>query len=231
MVRSGPYHRCIRTRAEETRCTAGFGGKKGQQSRGLFRANLLRSNAGVNESRNLLISRCATLLSMPEALCSTCCCQASVLTCCSSTFPPFLLSTMPNVFKNPRIWLVDRYGFQRADCVSQASPGRYGCPCSLPLYLHLTVPTCSHDVSYPVVVVLIRLVHLHVQRSLSMEGIQADCRQPHVAEGVPEPGGERATFQTYADRSGRSKSRFGAIIVVAGVSRRIRTVSLSEPRN
>jgi len=71
------------------------------------------------------------------------------------------------------------------------------------LYLDLAVPACSYDVSYARGVVLVCLVHLHVQRCLSMSSIQAGYGQPHATERVPKPSGEWATLQAYSNRLGR----------------------------
>ncbi len=52
-------------------------------------------------------------------------------------------------------------------------------------------------------VVLVSLVHLHIQRSLSVSSIKTDNRKPEPPERVPMPGRERFAFQPYADHLGR----------------------------
>jgi len=59
------------------------------------------------------------------------------------------------------------------------------------LHVHRPIPTRAHDLRQALRIVLVGLVHLHLERGAGMPGVKANNVEPPAAQLVHEPGRHR----------------------------------------
>jgi hypothetical protein len=74
------------------------------------------------------------------------------------------------------------------------------------LHMHGPIPSCAHDLRQPLGIVLIGLVHLHLERGTRVPCIKADDVEPPAAQFMHKPRCHRPGFNSNAGVISRAAS-------------------------
>jgi hypothetical protein len=122
----------------------------------------------------------------------------------SNGSPRIVPGSIPNVC-TPRIWF-DRRVVMPTSCALAPSSARLSMGIER-FHVHRPIPSRAHNLCELLGIVLIGLVHLHLERYTGMSRIEADHVQPSLAQLKYEPGRHRAGFNCNAGIISRMRSQ------------------------